>query len=185
MMVSAPLRLAPAGLAAPLVLATASFAQPSPPPAAPAGEMSHRPDPAQMRARMADRLRAILQLQPSQDAALNAFLDAMKPPAGDGDRMPNDRARGDRDADEQLTTPQRLDKMLSRMDERRARFAQIATATKTFYGQLTPAQQRAFDALPMGVGFRGAGGRMGRPDKDGDHGGWRGGGGPHEMGPGG
>ena len=47
---------------------------------------AHHWDPAQMRAHIADHLRAVLQLQPSQDAALNAFLDALKPPAGDHDR---------------------------------------------------------------------------------------------------
>ena len=164
-----------AGLAAPIIVATASFAQPAPPPqpgGQPSAEMRRMPDPAEMRARMADRLRAVLQLQPSQEAALNAFLDALKPPAGERDRM-----RGDREADERLTTPARLDKMLARMDARRTRFAQVAAATKTFYGQLSPAQQRAFDAsMPV----RGMG--DGRGD---DRGGWRGRdrGGPHEMGP--
>ena len=165
-----------AGLAAPLIVATASFAQPASAPqpgGQPSAEMRRGPDPAEMRARMADRLRAVLQLQPSQETALNAFLDALKPPAGERDRMRQDRA-----ADERLTTPARLDKMLARMDARRTRFAQVAAATKTFYGQLSPAQQRAFDAsMPLGRGMGG-----GRAD---DRGGWRGRdrGGPHEMGP--
>jgi len=162
-----------AGLAAPMIFATAAFAQPAPQPGGqPAAEMRRRPDPAEMRARMADRLRAVLQLQPSQETALNAFLDALKPPAGERDRMRQDRA-----ADERLTTPARLDKMLARMDARRTRFAQVASATKTFYAQLSPAQQRDFDAsMPV----RGMGG--GRGD---DHGAWRGRDrdGPHEMGP--
>jgi hypothetical protein len=135
--------------------------------------MRRMPDPAQFRARLADRLRAILQLQPTQEGALTAFLDALKPPAGDRDSM-----RGDRGADERLTTPARLDKMLARMDARRNRFAQMASATKTFYAQLSPAQQWAFDAsMPVGRGMGG-----GRGD---DHRGWRGDGrdGPHEMGP--
>jgi len=162
-----------AGFAAPIALATAGFAQPAPPPQAggqPSAEMRRMPDPAEMRARMADRLRAVLQLQPNQDPALNAFLDALKPPAGDRDAMRKDRA-----ADERATTPERLDRMLARMDARRNRIAQIASATKTFYAQLSPAQQRAFDAsMPLGRGMRGD-----------DHGGWRGRdrGGPHEMGP--
>ena len=174
------LRLAlAAGLAAPLALATASLAQPSSPPGPPpAGEMRQRPDPAEMRAHMTDHLRAILQLQPGQDGALNAFLDALKPPAGDHDRM-----RGEREAAEPMTTPERLDKMLARMDERRGRFAQIAAATKTFYAQLSPAQQRAFDALPMGQGM--GHGDMEHHEMDGGpDGGWRGDhGGPREMGP--
>lgn len=170
------LRLAlAAGIAAPLALATASFAQPAPPPPDAA---AHHWDPAQMRAHIADHLRAVLQLQPSQDAALNAFLDTLKPPAGDRDRMHEDR-----EAAEHLTTPERLDEMMARMDQRRARFAQMATAIKTFYAQLTPAQQRAFDAIHMGGGMDH--GRHGMPgDGRGDSPDWRGDhGGPHEMGP--
>ncbi|HTX51510.1 MAG TPA: hypothetical protein VME40_19205, partial [Caulobacteraceae bacterium] len=62
-----------------------AFAQPAPPPppaADAAGPAHHHFDPAKMRERMAEHLRAVLQLQPGQDAALDAFLDAMKPPEG-------------------------------------------------------------------------------------------------------
>jgi len=171
------LRLAlAAGVVAPFALATASFAQPASPAASSAPAAGRqRPDPAEMRARMADRLRAQLQLQPGQDAALNAFLDALKPP---GDKM-----HGERGADQQLTTPERLDKMLARMDERRARFAQMAAATKQFYAALTPAQQKAFDALHAGGMRGGHGGMDGR--WSGRDGGWDGDrGGSREMGPG-
>jgi Spy/CpxP family protein refolding chaperone len=166
-----------AGVVAPFALATASFAQPAPQPGPPAAEEHRRHDPAEMRAHMAEHLRAALQLQPSQDGALNAFLDALKPP---GDKM--DRARGEHGADRQLATPARLDKMLARMDERRARFAQMAGATKQFYAALTPSQQKAFDAMHAGGmhgGHGGMGGRWGGRDggQDGDRGG------PHEMGP--
>ncbi|HTX51165.1 MAG TPA: Spy/CpxP family protein refolding chaperone, partial [Caulobacteraceae bacterium] len=75
-----------------------------------------------------------------------------------------------------LTTPERLDKMAARMDERRARFNRVAAATKQFYAQLTPAQQKAFDSLRLGHEHGGGGGRWGH----GPHGGMGG----HEMGPG-
>jgi hypothetical protein len=148
-----------------------AIAQPAPPPppaADAAGPHHHHFDPAKMREHMAEHLRAVLQLQPGQDAALSAFLDAMKPPEG----MHHDH---DMAAQQDLTTPERLDKMAARMDEHRARFNQVAAATRQFYAQLTPAQQKAFDSLPFGHKGGGEGGRWGH----GQHGGMGG----HEMGP--
>jgi len=132
-------------------------AQPAPPPrdamagvhdAGPEGmrgmRHEHR-DPAEMAQRHADHLRAALQLTPAQEPALAAFVGAMKPPEGMREHM-----RGDHEKMASMTTPQRLDQMKARMDEHRARFEQHAAAVKRFYAQLTPAQQKAFDALPMG-----------------------------------
>jgi len=149
-------------------------AQPAPPPppaADAAGPHHHHFDPAKMREHMADHLRAVLQLQPGQDAALGAFLDAMKPPEG----MHHDH---DMAAHQALTTPERLDKMAARMDERRARFNQVAAATRQFYAQLTPSQQKAFDSLPLGHEHGDKGGRWGQGGPGG-HGGMGG----REMGP--
>src|SRR5579864_1215786 len=135
-----------AGLVLPLGLAGLSFAQDAAPPgAADAGarhSMEHHWDPAQMREHMADHLRAVLQLQPSQDVALNAFLDAIKPPGG-----MRDRDDGERGEMQHLTTPERLDRMAARMDEQRARMLARIAATRQFYAQLTPGQQKAFDDL--------------------------------------
>jgi hypothetical protein len=152
-----------AGLVLPLGLATASFAQPpAGPPPAPAADdgmhhhHDHHGDPAQRRAHMAEHLRTVLQLTSAQDGALDAFLDSMKPPGGDMDH------HGDadhHDADQHLTTPARLDKMLAHFDEMRARMVAHAAAVKTFYAQLTPTQQLAFDSLaPMMMGRGGHGG---------------------------
>jgi protein CpxP len=163
-----------AGLVLPLGLATASLAQDAPPPPPPPGADMHRGhhwDPAKMREHMAGRLRAELQLQPSQEGALAAFLDAMKPP---GD-MQGRTGRG-HDEMEHLTTPERLDKMVAHVDEMRARLVAHAGAVKQFYAQLSPSQQKAFDAMHMGH-HDGMGGMRG-------HGGDRRGG-EHEMGPGG
>jgi hypothetical protein len=101
-----------------------------------------------------------LQLQPNQQGALDAWLAALRPSQGDGGKP-----RGGEAAQAQ-TTPQRLDDMLAHVDRMRARLAQTADATKRFYAQLSPAQQKAFDAVsPMMMrhmgGGQGGGGRDG------------------------
>ncbi len=105
-------------------------------------------------------LRAVLQLRPDQEQAFAAFQAAMTPKRPEG-RWGEGPGPGGA-----MTTPQRLDRGLERMqahlEEARAR----AAAVKSFYAVLTPEQQRAFDAL----------GRMH------GEGGWRGRG---RMGPGG
>jgi hypothetical protein len=178
---SNPLRLALlAGLALPLGLATASLAQGAPPapPAPPADGMHHDHhwgDPVKRREHMAEHLRTVLQLQPGQEAALATFLDAIKPPGDMREHMAEQAA-----ADEHLTTPQRLDKMLAHLDEMRTRMVARAEATRHFYSQLTPSQQKVFDDLaPM---------MMRHGDRhDGGEGGFHhhGDGEGHPMGPGG
>lgn len=131
-----------------------------------------------MRAHMAEHLTAVLQLQPSQQTALAAFLNSMKPPGEMKDRM--EHARGEMD---HLSTPERLDKMVAHIDEMRARLVAHAAAVKQFYAQLTPSQQKAFDELaPMMMHHM--------DDQMDDRGGMmehmrHGGGAGHEMGPGG
>jgi hypothetical protein len=135
-------------------------------------------DPAERRAHMAEHLRDVLQLQPSQDGALNTYLDALKPPgrrdgAGPRGAGPGGAGtRGDREAMQHMTTPERLDRMAARMDERRTRMLGMIAATKQFYAQLTPAQQKAFDSLPLMMSHGGRGMGMGGPGKDGQ--GWGG-----------
>jgi protein CpxP len=136
-----------------------AFAQPAPPPAPMAG-MRHddghrhqRPDPAARAQRHAEHLRAALQLTPAQEPALNTFVASMTRP--DGMR---DHRKGGREQMAAMSTPERLDHMKARMDEHRARFEQHAAATKRFYAQLSPSQQRAFDALQgQHMGHRGHG----------------------------
>lgn len=108
-------------------------------------------DPAERQARMermqkrhAERLAAFkdkLQLDSAQEAAWNSYTSAMKPPA-----PPAGQSRPERVDFGKLTTPERLDRMQARQAERNARFAQHAEATKSFYAQLTPEQQKTFDA---------------------------------------
>jgi periplasmic protein CpxP/Spy len=167
-----------AGLVLPFSLATASFAQdapPAPPGAAPAAGMHHHRDPAQRRAHMAEHLKAALQLQPSQDGALNAFIEAMKPAGDMHDRMEY-RQPG---AMAHLTTPERLDKMMARLDERRAHMTAHVAAVKQFYAQLSLSQQKAFDAMGPMMGRHHGGGEHG------DHGFHHHDGGRNPTGPGG
>ncbi|HEY1751639.1 MAG TPA: Spy/CpxP family protein refolding chaperone [Caulobacteraceae bacterium] len=158
-----------AGLVLPLGLATASLAQDAPPPPPPGADMhrDHHFDPARMREHVARRLRAELQLTSGQEPALAAFLDAMKP-SGD---MHGGMGHEHQDM-QAMTTPQRLDAMLARADRMHERMVAHVAAVKQFYAQLTPSQQRAFDAMHMGHGMGGHGMR--------GHGM-----GGHEMGPGG
>lgn len=150
-------------------LAAGAQAQPAPAQAQ-RGMMGH--DPAEMAARHAERLRTVLQLRPDQEPALKALLASMAPPADMRERMQERR-----DEMAGLTTPQRLDRMQAMMADHQAAFAKRADAVRRFYAQLTPSQQKAFDALPpmhggrhgMGMGGKGGKGGMGRGGMD--HGG--------------
>lgn len=143
-----------------LTFATASFAQqPQAPGQGPRAAMEgrERPSPEQMRSHMAERLRDTLQLTAQQEAALNTYVSAITPKAG----QRQDR-RGAREAMRDMTTPERLDAMAAHMAERQEAFAARSAATKRFYAQLTPSQQKAFDALrPAGRGMGGRGGPHG------------------------
>jgi len=136
---------------------------------------AERMDPARMQQRMAerhaqrlDKLKAELKLSPAQEGAWNQFSAAMQPPAL-GARGPASRADFAK-----LSTPERIDLMQKRADERHARMKQRGDATKAFYAQLTPEQQKSFDSRAQ---------RAGRSE------GWHGGHGEHRgwgrgMGPG-
>ncbi|HEX3700072.1 MAG TPA: Spy/CpxP family protein refolding chaperone [Phenylobacterium sp.] len=165
------MKLTSLALAAALSLsAGAGLAQPAPGPRVP-DPAAHwqRPDPAQMaqrHAQMAQRhaqhLRDVLQLRPDQEPALQAFLAAMRPPADERQQMGREaagREEGGREAGHPLTTPERLDRMQAKMAQHAERFRQRAETVRRFYAALSPAQQRAFDAMPMmfGPGMRGHG----------------------------
>jgi len=142
-------------------VAATSAAQPASPPPAdrPGPGWDHpRMDPAEMAQKRAQHLRDVLQLRPNQEPALTELMAALKPPEGLRERM-----REERQAMQNLTTPERLDRQRDRLVKRQAEFDRRAMAIKRFYAQLTPAQQKAFDALrPMGGKMGGhRGGRMG------------------------
>lgn len=96
--------------------------------AKPAGNM------AQRQAQLHDKLG----LTTDQEAAWSAFTSSMTPPAN--------QTRPDWAAISALPAPDRMDKMLSLLKEREAKMTNRAAAVKTFYGVLTPAQQKIFDA---------------------------------------
>lgn len=102
--------------------------------------------PSRMQERRAQHLAALkdkLKLAPAQEAAWSAFAAAMQPgvlKAG-AERQPL--------VAENLSAPERMDRMLSRAEARHAVLAERAKAVKAFYGQLTPEQQKVFDAEAM------------------------------------
>jgi hypothetical protein len=125
---------------------------------------SYGPQPPSTR-EMAQMFRARLSLRPDQDEALNAFLQAVAPPPGMERRMREDEA-----AARTMTTPQRLDLAISEMDQMRRVMVARAQATRLFYNQLNPDQQRAFDAMGGQSGPEAMGGPSGygpRPEPPG------------------
>jgi len=92
---------------------------------------------------MAEHLRTMLQLKPSQEAALTAYLAAVRP-AHEERRIVEMSTHG-----EGKTTPQRLAEMEARMAQQNAAAHARIEATRRFYDQLEPSQKKVFDELPM------------------------------------
>jgi LTXXQ motif family protein len=165
-MISLRQRMFWAGLLASASFAVAAQTPPAPaaPPAAEAQAGAQQPqrrmdrgDPARFAERMQQRraahlaqLKDKLKLSPAQEGAWSSFSAATQPPA----RPPQ---RPDRAEFDQLSTPERLDRMQARQAERSAMFARHADATRSFYAALTPEQQKTFDAETLRHGPRGHG----------------------------
>jgi hypothetical protein len=94
-------------------------------------------------AKHADHLRVMLQLRPDQEGALQAFIGASKPMEHTGGHP----AAADAPPPKPLTTLERLDKHARMMAEHQAAFQKHAAAVRAFYNQLSPSQQKAFDAM--------------------------------------
>lgn len=92
-----------------------------------------------------------LQLGAGQQAAWDAFVQSMQP----GPRHGGMERKAMRDEFASLSTPERLDRMQAMAEKRQARMAERAGAAKSFYAQLTPAQQQVFDAEAMPQGRHG------------------------------
>jgi hypothetical protein len=90
-------------------------------------------------------LRDVLQLRADQEGALKAFVAAMKPP--ERPAPPADGAAPARPA----TTPERLARSEKMMAEHQAGMRKRNDAIRAFYAQLSPSQQKAFDALHLGM----------------------------------
>ena len=112
------------------------------------GMMRHGPmDPAKMQAMRAQNqasLKEKLKITAAQEGAWTAFTSTMQPSADMQKRRMDMRAEM-----QKLTTPERIDKMRALRAERDAQMDKRANATKTFYGALSPEQQKVFDAQPM------------------------------------
>lgn len=104
--------------------------------------------------RRTERLRRILQITPQQENAFNGWITAMRPAA---------KQRPNRDELARLSTPERIERMKQLRGARMAEMDRRGEATKAFYAQLTPAQQKAFDEISMRFlrGGRGGGGHGG------------------------
>ena len=88
-------------------------------------------------AKRAAELHDKLKLNASQEAAWNTYMAKEKP--GEPPARP-DLAELDK-----LTAPERMERMLARMNEHEKRMEDRVAATKEFYAVLTPAQQKIFD----------------------------------------
>jgi protein CpxP len=114
-------------------------------------------DPAKFKEHMAKRQKELhdkLKLTAAQEPAWATFTAAVAPPADMGKRP--DRAEWDK-----LSAPERMEKRLGMMKEHEARMASRLQATKTFYAQLTPEQQKVFNDN-VGKGHHRHGHRHGR-----------------------
>ncbi|HEY2048473.1 MAG TPA: Spy/CpxP family protein refolding chaperone [Caulobacteraceae bacterium] len=139
--------LAVAGVAVPaLVFGAAAFAQPASPPQP--GQYGLPPSPQQM----AGQFRKNLELRPDQESALQDFVRAITPPS-DYQRKMYEQQQEMRS----MNTPQRLDAMVSQMDDMRQQMLSRVQATKAFYNQLTPEQKRKFDQMGAQGGGQGSG----------------------------
>lgn len=91
----------------------------------------------------AEHLRTMLQLKPSQEAALTAYLAAVRPEHSEHIVEMSDHKDGKK------TTTERLAEMDAHITEQTAQAHARIAATRKFYDQLEPSQKKVFDELPM------------------------------------
>ncbi|CAN1560849.1 LTXXQ motif family protein [Caulobacteraceae bacterium] len=111
----------------------------------PGGPGMHGPMDPEKRSQ---HLRDVLQLRADQEGALKAFVAAMKPP--ERPAPPADGAAPAR-PERPKTTPERLARAEKMMADRQTGMRKRNDAIRAFYAQLSPSQQKAFDALHMGM----------------------------------
>lgn len=163
---AAPAAAAPAAVSAPAAEAAA-------PPAARSGPRAQRGGPGyqkqrhyrqhramhseqraanwqERRAQHHAQLKEQLRLTPTQEAAWTEFTAAMEPAR---------HARLGWEGMEQLTTPERVDRMRALRLQHAAEADRRGEAVKAFYAQLNPEQQKTLDAHHRGGPHRMAGGR--------------------------
>lgn len=94
------------------------------------------------RARHMAELKEKLQLSPAQEQAWGKLIESARP--GQQQRDMDRQAR--RDEFQKLNTIERLEKIQTMKEMRQARMGERIESLKTFYAQLTPEQQKVFDA---------------------------------------
>lgn len=137
---------------------------------------------AERHAQRLERLKTELKLTPAQETAWKAYAARTEPTPPKAPAAAQDWSK--------LTTPQRMEAMQALHNERSAEMSKRIDATKAFYAQLTPDQQKVFDTQSglQRAGMKGEPRRGGHGRHGGDHHGMGGGmgceGGPLPEGPG-
>lgn len=126
------------------------------------GGGKHHGNRAEYRAKHMAALKSDLKLTAAQEPAWTTFTTSMQP----GERT----ARLDRQGMDQLTTPERIDRMRALRAQHAAEADRRGEATKTFYAALTPEQQKTFDAKAHRGGHRMGGMKRGEGGGEGRHG---------------
>ena len=141
---TAVLGLSASGLATAELLSQADAAyqdcQCPPPRFKEGGRRWHGPEARQQRLQ---KLHDDLKLSSSQEQAWNDYVAAVNKEKGPrGDRPP-------REDFEEMSAPERLEKMLEGMKRHEARLQERLDATKTFYAKLSDSQKQVFDKEAM------------------------------------
>ena len=130
------------------IVAAAAYAMPEP---ALSGEPRCEQRGEQIQSRMEQRkqrmteLKEKLKLTPSQEVAWNKFAESAQP----GKRHAGMDRQAMREEFQKLNTIERMERIQAMKEMRHARMAKRTESIKEFYTQLTPEQQKVFDAELM------------------------------------
>lgn len=105
----------------------------------------HREDPAASAQKRLDRLGKKLNLNTSQQSAWQTYSAAMLSLAQQHAQARESRMTDNRSAAEDMSTPNKLEKMAERMRNQAESLGKMASDTKLFYAQLAPEQKTIFD----------------------------------------
>ncbi|MBI3524003.1 MAG: Spy/CpxP family protein refolding chaperone [Betaproteobacteria bacterium] len=86
-----------------------------------------------------------LYLKPEQQDAWSTYVAAMTQLARERSQEMAGGKQGWRKGSENISTPDRLDRMIERMRQGADRLAKVASETRTFYTRLSPEQKTIFD----------------------------------------
>lgn len=105
----------------------------------------HREDPAASAQKRLDRLGKKLNLNDAQQAAWQSYSAAMFSLAQQHAQARESRMTGNRSVREDMSTPDKLEKMAERLRRQADSLGKVASDTRLFYAQLAPQQQTIFD----------------------------------------